>query len=103
MGEYCSPATIRGASVCAPQGSEWAPGIEGIQRRARLYLARLPPDQLNPRGHYDAALRPVYDRATRKRRHAGPPGDPRLSALPLELPPLGAALCRTLILDPPPF
>ena len=77
-----------------PQGGEWAPGVEAIHRRARLYLAQLPPDQLNPRGHYDAALQPVYDRATRRRRHSGPSGDPRLSSLPLDLPPPGARLLR---------
>lgn len=74
------------AAASAAQDCEWAPAIEGIHRRARLHLAQLPPDQLNPRGHYDAGLHPVYDRAQRKRRRGGPTGDSRLGALPLELP-----------------
>ena len=72
-----------------PQGEDWAPATDQVHRRARLYRVLLPPDQLNPRGHYDAALSAMYERATRKKRQS-PGGDSRLGSLPLSLPQPGA-------------
>lgn len=58
-----------------------------INPRARLYVTRLPPDQLNPEGYYDAELSPMLSRHTRKRSNSGI--DLRAGTLPLDLPPRG--------------
>ena len=71
------------------QGDNWAPEYRQIHRRARLHAARLPPDQLNPRGHYDGRLRPVFSRFTRARKGR----DERSGYLPLGLPPPGEQPC----------
>ena len=71
------------------QGDNWTPYYRQIHRRARLHAAQLPPDQLNPRGHYDARLRPVFSRFTRPRKGR----DERSGYLPLSLPPPGASRC----------
>ena len=76
------------------QGADWAPPIQQIQRRSRLYLAQLPPDQLNPRGHHDAGLYPVFERPGRKRRRTLGGGDARSGCLPLELPEPGGCPAR---------
>ncbi|KAI3438563.1 hypothetical protein D9Q98_000990 [Chlorella vulgaris] len=55
-----------------------------INPRSRLYLTRLPPDQLNPEGYYDAELRTLLARHTRKRSNSGI--DLRAGVLPLPLP-----------------
>ena len=68
------------------QGGDWAPAYQQIHRRARLHAAQLPPDQLNPRGSYDARLRAVFSRFTRPRKGR----DERSGYLPLSLPPPGA-------------
>ncbi len=67
------------------QGDDWAPEYRQIHRRARLHGARLPPDALNPRGHYDGRLRPVFSRFTRARKGR----DERSGYLALGLPPPG--------------
>ena len=73
-----------------PQGADWAPAYQQIHRRARLHATQLPPDQLNPRGSYDAGLRPVFTRFTRPRKGR----DERSGYLPLSLPPPGAICAK---------
>jgi len=38
-----------------PQAENWHPEYEQINRRARLHVCSLPPDQLNPAGCYDGS------------------------------------------------
>ena len=37
------------------QLEQWGPELQQINRRARLYVCTLPPDQLNPAGYYDGS------------------------------------------------
>lgn len=68
--------------------------LKQINPRSRLYVMRVPPDQLNPEGYYDAEIRTLLARHTRKRSNSGidlragvmpqplpPPGDPRRTGL----------------------
>ncbi|KAL4425848.1 hypothetical protein ABPG75_009864 [Micractinium tetrahymenae] len=55
-----------------------------VNPRARLYVTRLPPDQLNPEGYYDGEMRPLLSRHTKKRSNSGI--DERAGTLPLVLP-----------------
>lgn len=38
---------------------QWEPDIVQINRRARLNVCTLPPDQLNPAGYYDGSQSPM--------------------------------------------
>lgn len=58
-----------------------------INPRSRLYVMRVPPDQLNPEGYCDAELRTLLSRHTRKKSNPGI--DTRAGSLPLPLPPPG--------------
>ncbi|PSC73783.1 Zinc phosphodiesterase ELAC 1 [Micractinium conductrix] len=58
-----------------------------INPRSRLYVLRLPPDQLNPEGYYDGEITALLARHTRKRSNSGI--DLRAGTLPQALPPPG--------------
>jgi hypothetical protein len=66
------------ATCCMPhaydslQLEQWGPDLQQINRRARLYVCALPPDQLNPAGYYDGSQTTMLSvRSCVKRKHGG--------------------------------
>ena len=55
-----------------------------VLKRSRLYALKLPPDQLNPEGYYDAELSAMLSRHTKKKNGGG--SDLRSGTLPQNLP-----------------